>query len=521
MNGKKNRLIALGLSAVLLMGSAAAISGGVYSQGQSDEIALNREVATQGLKDDTGKEVGAIILEGSQTQTTYHPYEAFNAKGLYITVYYGDGTRATIDHDFVTWTFSPKIAPTTGNQEATYRITANYYGQSHSRDCVLDLVENATLDSKTFGGSPDVLDYYIEDAWDYSGFYVDLAYSDGYSTRIESDLLDITYRVYRDSTWTDVASPSAVGIGNNQLVFAFLSYGDLSFDALHFRVNITDHTTSVYNYAPGTSTAKPLSGTSAGTFAYGGVDWTYFTTGGSVTDFASGKGIAFEGSCTGVTLFSEAFMSNGDTLISRVTVGALTSTSNSGYVYFGVYVNGTRLGSSLQFITDELTTYAFDLDTPCFGSVEIVFGNAIPGDDPFYLNSIGVTVSTDDTGDEIVPAVQALEEIKTCEVTAGSSSFATYLDNYKTVVETYESELSDIQIRDYADGDTAYSGNRTQYVNFMDKYNACYERYNDTSSSLLYIAGGGETMVAIAVAALAILLSAGASYVIIRKKRAA
>ncbi len=517
MNGTKKSLIALGLSAVLLMGSAAAIGGGVYDkeEDRASTVALDDGIPAEGVAG-TINVVENVTVTGYMTKVTYYSDEEWSIDGLGVEVMYSDSTYETIDNSLVTWRFNPATPALYRSTNPDFlTITASYGGKSGSTYLDNPWIYDDNLVSIELIADDPVTEYYRDEDWDESGFYLKLTYDTNLTRTIYSGF-ELSF---------ESPSPSYNGSGTF-VTTATASYAGFTASASFAITVYNEDYPYWYSYKPTESDAQPASGTSSGSFEYDGLTWNYFTEGGTVSTFDSERGITFgtrQSPCSTVTLFSEAFMGDGRTLISSITVNAGAYWDGVGDLTITVLVNGVQIGQGL--LREESQDFVFSGFSQSYGSVEIVLdqSNNVPSEFwcPLYLGGIEIGATRDTTGTAIVPAIQALEEIKTCEVTAGSSSFGTYLDNYKTVVETYGSELSDIQIRDYADGDTGYSGNRTRYVNFMDKYNACYERYNDTSSSLLYIAGGGETMAAIAVAALAILLSAGAAYVIIRKKRAA
>ncbi len=444
--------------------------------------------------------ISSLSIGGTLAKTEYLPGEDWDTTGLSVTANYEGGGTAEIDNDNVEWSFSPEKAVAGTTQVA---ITASYGGVEVTQSYSVTVSE-ATLSTVTLVGDLATTEYYSDaEAWDGSGFTVDLAYSDNSTRTGVNTGFTLSYS-------PEVPTPGTTSVS------VTATYDGVTSATRAFDVTVHPYRLS-YSYTP-------TSALTTGTSELNGLDWTlYLSTASAFLGTDSDKGAQIgsqSNNTTTATLFSEAFIGNGDTLISRIVVNASSASQNSGYTTITVLVNGTEIGT--EDITDTATDYVFDLETPAYGSVEIVYDqSASSSKRAMYFGGVEIYAETDDTGTDIIPAVQALEAIKTCDVIAGDEEFGAIVTNYASIIEANRETLEGIYIRDYADGDTTYAGNRENRVSFMDKYNACYEKYAASAdvSSLIDSSNGEGILIAACV--LLAAATVGGAYVLIRKRRTA
>ena len=363
-----------------------------------------------------------------------------------------------------------------GKGEMTYTFTDSYKFvgiRSSSGALYLNSVSftweivDRTLTSIELLGNMEKTDYTDNEAWDSTGLSVQATYSDN-----SQEILTTGYELVYDP-----ATP-AVGVGS---VNVKATYEGLETAVRSFDVTVEKYV-EPYSLVADKDDEYVDTNTMSGVFTHEGLDWSYFVTAddpdGDVSSFDSDKGYHFgTGSHPSdkVTFFSEAFRkSTGETLIQEVEVNASSASDNDGDVELIVRVNGQEIGSKM--VSKTATDYTFPLSTPAYGSVELELVNG--GEKAaMYLKSIKVLAAEDEVGSAIVPIIQELETIKTCEVSVGHEDFGLFYEVYKEDVTTHQDLLSTILIRDYASGDTDYSDPRTSTVDFMTKWEACLDHY--------------------------------------------
>ena len=359
---------------------------------------------------------------------------------------------------------------------------------------------DAELESITLSGTLTNTNYLSTDtAWNAEGLTLTLNYSDGNTTTLTSGL---------NLTWNPV-SPSEATTGDTTVTVSATHEG-LTSNELTLDVYVEAGPTYILDVVDESTSLE--ASTSSGSFVTdGGVDWHYYTTGGLYVTReggANGRGLQFgtkSTPCTDVVLYSDIFAaSTGETLIRRVNVTAATAADGNNKVTLTVKVNGEEVGNTL--LTSSNATYTFDLDTPMYGSVELVYSN--PANSAVYFRGIDVFADTHETMTaEVVAAVNGLLDFRTCEIDATSVEFGTWLDANKTIIEENRVVLANLVAHDYESMDTTYSGNKTSIVNVLAKYDACVARYETSTGALAPTFFGNEDTT-IAVVVVIITLSA-------------
>ena len=319
------------------------------------------------------------------------------------------------------------------------------------------------------------------------------------------------------------AAAMALGIASPAETLGNVSLSAISLNGSSYKANAAtvydNNDVPAYSHTVTYQEAAALKFMGVNEFTASNLGWTFYTE-GSLGDYVEGKGIGFDSECETVTLFSEAFRIDNKTLINKVVVNASRGEANEG-ASISLLVNGSEAGT--KDLSNEAADYEFSLDEPTYGSVEIVLNQSSASTkDALYLCSISIYAEEDETGSQILPAIQALDEIKTCEVEGGDLIFADFVAVFQGTIDTYESVLSEIYLRDYASLDTSYAGNKTGRVSFMDKYSYCLERYNaGSASSLLSLSSGEENIYVAACALLSLSTASIATFLILKKRKAA
>ncbi len=352
---------------------------------------------------------------------------------------------------------------------------------------------DAELESITLGGTLTNTTYLSTDtAWNAEGLTLTLNYSDGNTFTLTSGL---------NLTWNP-ASPSETTTGDTTVTVC-ATHGGLTSNELTLDVYVEVGPTYILDVVDESTSLE--ADTSSGSFVTdGGVDWHYYTTGGTYINregSANGRGLQFgtgKAPCSEVVLYSDVFAaSTGETLINRVIVTAATAADGNNKVTLTVKVNGEEVGNTL--LTSSNATYTFDLDTPMYGSVELVYSN--PANSAVYFRGIDVFADTHETMTaEVVAAVNGLLDFRTCEIDATSVEFGTWLDANKTIIEENREVLTNLVAHDYESMDITYTGNKTSIVNVLAKYDACVARYETANGALApTIFGNEDTTIAVVV----------------------
>lgn len=426
-----------------------------------------------------------------------------------ITIEWGISTAATRNLNIYA-SNSPYSAPTDlysgsyiaqlnkGNNETTYEFTEEYsYVGVRSASSAL------YLDSITFVWQADVVtsvesvevvgtmnktSYYTNEEWKGDGLSVNLHYSDGAVSNITSG-----YTL----TW----NPATPVLGTEQ-VSVTATYNNVTSDPVTFNVTVQEYIEPVYSFHP---TADPEGFTdSAGSFTGEGLDWNFYMTGAGAKaqSFDPDKGLHFGSGnypADTVTLYSDIFAATtGETMINRIVVNASSANDNDGAVTMTIKVNNEVVNTIT--LTKTATDYSTVLDTPVWGSVEIVLTNG-GKKAAMYFGGIDIFAETDATVTaSLVAAVNGLLDFRTCEIDATSVEFGTWLDANKTIIEENREVLTNLVAHDYESMDTTYTGNKTSIVNVLAKYDACVARYEVANGALApTIFGNEDTTIAVVV----------------------
>lgn len=443
--------------------SGAQYSGKTYRQSDLTYLQLRSKDGSGIVSTNSPGLIKSVALDWNSKTAAgrevdiYASNEAFaNSDGLYNSTGTKVGSLAKGETTY-TFTDSYKFVGIRSSSDTLYLNSVSFTWE----------VVDRTLTSIELLGNMEKTDYTDNEAWDPTGLSVQATYSDD-SQQILTTGYELVY---------DPATP-AVGVGS---VNVKATYEGLETAVRSFDVTVEKYV-EPYSLVADKDDEYVDTNTMSGAFTHEGLDWSYFVTAddpdGDVSSFDSDKGYHFG---TGphpsdkVIFFSEAFRkSTGETLIQEVEVNASSASDNDGDVELIVRVNGQEIGSTM--ISKTATDYTFPLSTPAYGSVEVELVNG--GEKAaMYLKSIKVLASEDEVGSAIVPIIQELETIKTCEVSVGHEDFGLFYEVYKEDVTTHQDLLSTILIRDYASGDTDYSDPRTSTVDFMTKWEACLDRY--------------------------------------------
>lgn len=367
---------------------------------------------------------------------------------------------------------------------------------------VWEPVEAKEIASVTLSGNLKKTEYYTNESWDTTGLVSDVIYTDDTSETI----------VVGHEFIFDPATPV---LGTEQVKISF-TYEGFTSNVLTFDVEVIEYLEPVYVF-------EPTSNPEGNPFTDNGVTWEYYLNQeASMSNFDKEKGLHFgtgDIPATALNFFSDAFIKDGKSLIKRIDVNASTASSYSNGVTLNVRVNGQIVGTTT--ITSTATDYSFTLATPAWGHVEIeMFDNGEAEPAAIYLKSIVIYADEDEVSAKLIPAINALEDIHTCDVVANDVNFEAYLDTYVTLVEEYRTTLEDVIVYDYGFGDTSYSGDRLLRTDFITKYDACNERYLGAYNASPIIATyDNSTLIATIVVVSVVSLSALCVFFIYERKR--
>lgn len=399
-----------------------------------------------------------------------------------------------------------------GSNETTLDVVGNYkYVGIRSYDGALYLnsvtfvwepVEAKEIASVSLSGTLEKTQYYTNESWDTTGLVPNVTYTDD-----TSEIIATGYDFIFD--------PATPVLGTEQVKISF-TYEGFPSNVLTFDVTVIEYIEPTYVFEP---TGNP----DGNPFTDNGVTWEYYLNqGANISSFDSTKGLHFgtgNDPATSVNFFSDAFIKDGKSLINRIDVNASTASSYSNGVTLNVKVNNQIVGTAT--ITSTATDYSFDLTTPAWGHVEIEMldnGQAEPA--AIYLKSIVIYADEDEVSAKLIPAINALEDIHTCNVVENDEKFDAFLTTYETLVDEYRTTLKDVIVYDYDFGDTSYSGNRLLRTDFITKYDACQERYIGAYNASPIIATyDNSTLIATIVVVSVVSLSALCVFFIYERKR--
>ena len=367
---------------------------------------------------------------------------------------------------------------------------------------VWEPAEEKEISSVILSGTLEKTQYYTNEQWDTTGLVASVNYSDN-----ESETLVVGHEFIFD--------PATPVLGTQQVKIKF-TYEGFTSNELTFDVTVIEYIEPDYVFEP---TENP----NGNPFTDNGVTWEYYLNEGTnLSNFDKDKGLHFgtkDKPATSLNFFSDAFIKDGKSLINRIDVNASTASSYSNGVTLNVKVNNQVVGTTT--ITSTATDYSFALTTPAWGHVEIEMlnnGEAEPA--AIYLKSIVIYAVEDEESAKLIPAINALEDIHTCDVVANDEKFDAFLTTYKTLVEEYRTTLEDVIVYDYGFGDTSYSGNRLLRTDFITKYDACTERYLGAYNASPIIATyDNSTLIATIVVVSVVSLSALCVFFIYERKR--
>lgn len=369
---------------------------------------------------------------------------------------------------------------------------------------VWEPTEAKEIASVSLSGTLGKTEYYTNESWDTTGLVSTVTYTDDTSENI----------VVGHEFIFDPATPV---LGTEQVNISF-TYEGFPSNVLTFDVNVIEYLEPVYVFEP---TGNP----DGNPFTDNGVTWEYYLNQGAslYNEFDNkDKGLHFgtgKNPATSLNFFSDAFIKDGKSLINRIDVNASTASDYSNGVTLNVRVNDQVVGTTT--ITSTPKDYSFTLATPAWGHVEIEMldnGEAKPA--AIYLKSIAIYAVEHEVSAKLIPAINALEDIHTCDVVENDEKFDTFLTAYKDLVDEYRTTLEDVIVYDYGFGDTSYSGNRLLRTDFITKYDACSERYAGAYNAAPIIANyDNSTLIATIVVVSIVSLSALCVFFIYERKR--
>lgn len=401
-----------------------------------------------------------------------------------------------------------------GSNETTLDVVGNYKYvgiRSKSGALYLDSVtfvweptEAKEIASVTLSGTLKKTEYYTNENWDTTGLVANVTYTDD-----TSEIIATGYDFIFD--------PATPVLGTEQVKISF-TYEGFPSNELAFDVTVIEYIEPTYVFEP---TENP----DGNPFTDNGVTWEYYLNeGASMSNFdnINNKGLHFgtgDKPATSLNFFSDAFIKDGKSSINRIDVNASTASDYSNGVTLNVKVNNQIVGTAT--ITSTATDYSFTLATPAWGHVEIeMFDNGEAKPAAIYLKSIAIYAVEDEVSAKLIPAINALEDIHTCNVVENDEKFDAFLTTYETLVDKYRTTLEDVIVYDYDFGDTSYSGNRLLRTNFITKYDACSERYLGAYNASPIIATyDNSTLIATIVVVSVVSLSALCVFFIYERKR--
>ena len=366
-----------------------------------------------------------------------------------------------------------------GNNETTYTFAEEYsYVGVRSEDGALYLnsitfVWQAdvitTVESVEVVGTMNKTEYYTNEEWKADGLSVNLHYSDGEVSNVTSG-----YTL----TW-DPATPT---LGTEQ-VSVTATYNNVTSEPVTFNVTVQEYVAPVYSFHP-VEDPEGFSG-NVGSFTGEGLGWEFYMTGTDaiVQAFDNTKGLHFGSGnkpADTVTLYSDVFAaSTGETMINRIVVNASSATGNDGSAKMDVKINNAVVGSVT--LTRDATDYSFVLPTPAWGVVEIALTNG-GSKAAMYIGGVDIYAVADETiTTEVVAAINALTDFRTCDITQGHEAFGTFLTTHAGVLETLRG-MNEVYVHDYEND--AYANEvyvdgalKTRIITVAEKLAACEARY--------------------------------------------
>lgn len=457
-------------------------SSGAHYIGQAAKnngaIQINDNNASRAISTDiSGGKVHSVTIDfASSNKNTVEvlgnntAYTASSKAGTSLGTLSTDGT-ITVDGDY---TFI-RIQSTGG---AVYMDSIEVVWEPVSSTVTLDSVEVVGTMNKT--------EYFTNEEWKADGLSVNLHYSDGEVSNITTG-----YTL----TW-DPATPV---LGTEQ-VSVTATYNNVTSAPVTFNVTVEEYVEPVYSYHP---TEDPT-GFDTGSFTAEGLGWEFYMTGTEpvVSTFDDIKGLHFGTNskpADTVTLYSNIFAATtGETMINRIVVNASSAAGNDGAATMTIKVNNEVVNTVT--LTSTATDYSTVLDTPVWGSVEIVLTNG-GKKAAMYFGGIDIFAETDATVTaSLVAAVNGLLDFRTCEISATHQEFGAWLDANRTTIEDNREVLANLVAHDYESMDITYTGDKTSIVNVLAKYDACVARYETANGALApTIFGNEDTTIAVVV----------------------
>ncbi len=465
----------------------------VHSYTKQNYIQLRAESPSGIVSTISGGKIKSITIE----------WTASTAAGRNLSIYASNSPYSS-PADLYSESVNAITALNKGNNETTYEFTEEY-----SYVGVRSASGSLYLDSITFVWQADVItsvesvevvgtmnktEYYTNEEWKADGLSVNLHYSDGEVSNITTG-----YTL----TW----SPATPVLGTKQ-VSVTATYNNVTSAPVTFNVTVEEYVEPVYSYHPTTNpeefTESDGSYVSAGSFTAEGLGWEFYMTGteAATSDFDDTKGLHFgTGSkpADTVTLYSDIFAATtGETMINRIVVNASSAAGNDGAATMTIKVNNEVVNTVT--LTSTATDYSTVLDTPVWGSVEIVLTNG-GKKAAMYFGGIDIFAETDATVTaSLVAAVNGLLDFRTCEISATHQEFGAWLDANRTTIEDNREVLANLVAHDYESMDITYTGDKTSIVNVLAKYDACVARYETANGALApTIFGNEDTTIAVVV----------------------
>ena len=258
----------------------------------------------------------------------------------------------------------------------------------------------------------------------------------------------------------------------------------------------------------------------------GGIKWTLQLTGqGNVSAFDDNKGEHFgTGSkpCSSVSLRSELFYANEAAALKTIVVNA--SGAGDTKALLSVKVGDTVIGTA-QEITGAPTDYTFVVPNALMGHIEILFtpnGGSDLGA-AVYVKSIAVYA--DETNLDASLALLVAQEIEAADVCNDDLAALQAVKNEYDVLSEYQALINDINLDDYADGDTYHNGAKVYNRLTVEEKMAAIESAIATKSieaSSFGVFGDNNNTTFITLLSLASLIGVGGiGFFFLKKKKGA
>lgn len=260
----------------------------------------------------------------------------------------------------------------------------------------------------------------------------------------------------------------------------------------------------------------------------GGIKWTLQLTGqGNVSAFDDNKGEHFgTGSkpCSSVSLRSELFYANEAGALKTIVVNA--SGANDTKALLSVKVGDTVIGTA-QEITGAPTDYAFVVPNALMGHIEILFtptpnGGADLGA-AVYVKSIAVYADEDNMEASLV--MDVVKMIEAADVCNDDLAALQAVKGQYDGLSEYQTLVNDINLDDYADGDTDHTGAKVYNRLTVEEKMAAIESAIATKSieaSSFGVFGDNNNTTFITLLSLASLIGVGGiGFFFLKKKKGA